>query len=77
MRSGCGQGFSILKNKGEEQGLSQDLINACPNINFKISARPDLATYILQILIPTTSKTYCVKKGILHFSYVLEDGLLG
>ena len=33
------------------------------NSNAKISTRPDLA--------------YFVKKGYLHFSYVLEDGFLG
>ena len=44
----------------------------------KIFARPDLATYLLQILVPATFDSLkCVKKGNLHFSYVLEDGLLG
>ena len=48
------------------------------NSYFKISARPDLATYLLQILIPATYNSLeCVKKSNLHFSYVLEDGLLG
>ena len=42
--------------------------------NSKISARPGLATGLLQIFIPTT---YCVKKVNLHLSYVLKDGLLG
>ena len=47
------------------------------NSNFKISARPDLATNLLQILIPATSNSLvCQKKGNLHFSYVLEGGLL-
>ena len=45
------------------------------NSNFKISDRPDLATNLLQILIPAT--IYCLKKGKIHFHYVLEDGLLG
>ena len=48
------------------------------NINLKMFIRPDLATYLLQILIPTTFiVAQCVKKGNLHFSYVLEDGILG
>ena len=48
------------------------------NANSKISACPDLATNLLQILVPTTFTTiaYCVKKHNLHFSYVIEEGLL-
>ena len=46
------------------------------NSYFKISARPDLATYLLQILIPATYNSLVCQKGNLHFSYVLEDGLL-
>ena len=46
------------------------------NSNFKKIARPYLATYLLQILIPATFNS-CVKKANLHFSYDLEDGLLG
>ena len=47
--------------------------------NLKIFARPDLDTYLLQILIPaiTVNSFKCVKKGNLHFNYDLEDGLLG
>ena len=33
------------------------------NSNFKISARPDLATYLLQILIPATIKSLVCHKG--------------
>ena len=47
--------------------------------NFKISARPDLATSLLQILIPATINSLVCHKGQftnLHFSYVIEDGLL-
>ena len=48
------------------------------NSNFKVSAHPDLTTDLLQILIPPAiSNSKWVKKGNLHFSYVLEDGLLG
>ena len=47
------------------------------NSNAKISVHPDLATNLLQILIPPHLITYCVRKGNLHFSYVLDDGLLG
>ena len=46
------------------------------NNNFKISARPDLATDLLQILIPAISNRLVCQKGQFHFSYVLEDGLL-
>ena len=45
------------------------------NTNFKISARPDLNTNLLQI--PTTFEAYCVKKGNLLFCFVIEDGLFG
>ena len=43
------------------------------NSNSKFSARPDLDTKQLQLLILTTFNTVdnCVKKGNLHFSYVL------
>ena len=33
------------------------------NSYFKISARPDLATYLLQILIPATIKSLVCQKG--------------
>ena len=33
------------------------------NSNFKISARPDLATYLLQILIPATFNSLVCQKG--------------
>ena len=47
------------------------------NSNSKIVACPDLATQLLQILIyKLYLKAYCVKKGNLHFSHVLEDDLL-
>ena len=47
------------------------------NSNFKISARPDFATNLLQILVPAIINSLVCQKGNLHFSYVLEDGLLG
>ena len=47
------------------------------NSNFKISARPNLATNLLQILIPATINSLVSKKGNLQFSYVIKDGLLG
>ena len=47
------------------------------NSNFKISARPDLATDLFQILIPTTMNCLVCQKGNIHFNYVVEDGLLG
>ena len=45
------------------------------NSNSKISSHPNLAMHLIHILLPTTFKMYCVKKGILNFSYDLEDGL--
>ena len=47
------------------------------NSNFKISARPDLATYLLQILIPATIDSVSKRAITIHFSYVLQDSLLG
>ena len=47
------------------------------NSNFKNSANPDLATNLLQILIPGTIYSLVCQKGNVHFCYVLEDGLLG
>ena len=47
------------------------------NGNNIICAHSDLATRLLQILIPTTfNSLICVKKGNLHFSHVLKDDLL-
>ena len=40
-------------------------------------ARPDLATYLLQILIPATVESLVCQKEQCTFSNVLEDGLLG
>ena len=45
--------------------------------NLKISAHPDLATNLLQILIPTTFNSLLCQKANLHFSSVLKNGLLG
>ena len=42
------------------------------NGNSKISVHPDLASNLLCILVLTTSKAYCVKKGILHFICVVK-----
>ena len=48
------------------------------NSNSKISARPDLANNLVQILIPTKlNGLLCQKKRNLHFSYALNDGLPG
>ena len=49
------------------------------NSNFKISAHPDLAFQLLQILYiyQLHIRAYCIKKVNLHFSYILKDGLLG
>ena len=44
------------------------------NSNSKISASPDLATDLLQILIYQLHlMAYCVKKSSLHISLVLKD----
>ena len=42
------------------------------NSNFKISARPDLATYLLQNLIPATSNSQVSQKG--QFTLQLRPG---
>ena len=47
------------------------------NSNFKISARPDLATYLLQILIPATINSLVCHKGHLHIFHIIEDDLFG
>ena len=47
------------------------------NSNSKMFARPDLATNLLSILIPTRYNSLLCQKGNLHFSYVLKDDLLG
>ena len=46
------------------------------NNSFKISARPDLATYLLQILIPATIDSLVCQKGQFTLQLVLEHGLL-
>ena len=46
------------------------------NSNSKISARPDIATQLLQIIILITFDSLLCQKSNLHFSLVLE-GLLG
>ena len=43
------------------------------NSNFKISARPDLATNLLQILLPATINCLVCQKGQYRFNSVLED----
>ena len=45
------------------QGLGQDFKNACPNQQFQISARPDLATNPLQIPIPAASDSLVCQIG--------------
>ena len=57
---------SVTRNifkKRCRQGLSQDFRNACPNSNFKISARPDLATNLLKICITATFNSIERQKG--------------
>ena len=39
--------------------------------NFKISARPDLATSLLQILIPATINSYVIEDGLLRKYFVI------
>ena len=48
-----------------------------PKINFKISVRPDLATSLLQILIPATINSLVCQKGQFTLQLCLETGLLG
>ena len=61
-------------DKPATHGLSKDLETECKvlariskmpvqNSNFKISARPDLATYLLQILIPATFNSLVCQRG--------------
>ena len=58
-------------------GLSQDFKNACPKQQFQ-NFCPSRFSYIyFKSLYQPHLIAYCVKKGILHFSYVLEDGLIG
>ena len=44
------------------------------NSNSQISACPDEAIYLLQMLKQLHLIVYCVEKSILHFIYVLEGG---
>ena len=55
--------------------LARILKKLVQNSNSKYSAHPDLATQLLQILIPTTF--YSLLCQNLHLSHVLEDKLLG
>ena len=64
----CGRNLSTWqKPLPNPQSLSKVLarISKMPvqNSNFKISARPDLATYLLQILIPATINSLVCQKG--------------
>ena len=47
------------------------------NSNSESSAHPNLATNLFQITLPSTYISLLCQKGNSHFSYVLEDGLLG
>ena len=47
------------------------------NSNSKVSARPDLAFHLLEFLNQLNSIAYCIKKGNLHFSHIIENDLLG
>ena len=47
------------------------------NSNSKMSALPELAPNLLQILIPTTFYSLFDQKDNLQFSHVLEEDLLG
>ena len=73
-----GSSLSSLCILDPEQGLSQDFKNACPKQqchNLCPSRFSDLSTLnpIYQLYLIAK----CIKKGNLHFSYVLEDGFLG
>ena len=53
-----------MSNKSRyNHAISQDFIMPVQNGYFKISARPDLATYLLQILIPATFHSFVCQKG--------------
>ena len=54
----------------DAQGLSQDFKMPVQNSNFKISTRPDLATNLLQILIPATIDSLMCQKG----QFTLQPG---
>ena len=62
----------LIGSMGSAQGLSQYLKNACPKLQFQ-NFFPSRFNYYLY---NTHLIAYCVKKGILHFSYVLGDCLL-
>ena len=47
------------------------------NSNSKIAACPDLATYQLQILIPTTLNSLLCQKGQFILQLCPEDGFIG
>ena len=47
------------------------------NSNSKISALAELATYLPQILIPSTFYGLLGHKGIQYFNHVLEEDLFG
>ena len=58
---------SSAEGNGFKQGLSQDFKNVCPKQQFQDFAHPgpDLATDLLQILMPTEfNSLLCQKKAI-------------
>ena len=69
----------MMPSWGRDRVLARIFKMPDQNSNSKISARPDLATQLRQILIPTIFNkliAYCVEKGNSHFSHVFEVGLL-
>ena len=75
---GEGYLFTIVLKAKRQVDLSRVLarISKLPvqNSNLKISARPHLATNLLQILMPATYNSIVCQKG--QFTFQLEDGLL-
>ena len=47
------------------------------NSNSKVPARPDLAFHLLEFLNQLHFIAFCIKKGNLHFSQIIENDLLG
>ena len=68
--------MNIMRKCRIKQRLSQDFNNKKTANYKKNSAHPELASILLQILIPTTFyKKDLSKRAIcMHFSHVLEEG---
>ena len=54
---------ALLFSKSPSRVLARISKMPVQNSNFKISARPDLATYLLKILIPATFNSLVCQKG--------------